>query len=111
MARIKGKRTIPVPVLLPAPKTASPDDAFCRMIARVANAPIRSANQDSSGAVHDDGLDAATLRGIARRWCARMIREGAFDIDELRGLDLALQDYTDDEFVGLIKGAVLTHLP
>lgn len=111
MIATKRQSNVPVPVLLPAPSTTPLDDALFKMLSRVATAPVRCADQGGDGAINRDGLDTATLRRIARRWCARMTEEKRFDFDELEGLDLALEHFSDQEFLAMVRGAVHVHMP
>ena len=73
----------------------------------MAKLPIRYGSQEGEGAITDAGLDPIGLRRFALTWCARMIARRAFPLDELRGLQVAVEDFTGDELVGLAKGAII----
>lgn len=85
------------------------DDVFFTWLARLAVLPIRRGGDKVLGLVRDDGLTAATLRALAIRWCQAELQRGRFDRDELRGLALALIQFTDGELRGMIEGAVIVY--
>lgn len=92
------------PVLPPQP---SLDEAFLSVLASAAKLPIRYGSQEGEGAITEGGLDPIGLRRFALAWCSRMIARRAFPLDELLGLQAAVEDFTGDELVGLAKGAII----
>lgn len=97
---------LPAPVVTPTPTTVL-DDAFFRMLALVSMAPVKPSAQEEPGAIHPDGLDVTNLRRMALRWCARARRERSFDPMEVQGLEMALEHFSDEEFIDMTRGAVL----
>lgn len=81
------------------------EDAFSRHITTLAALPIQTATQTDRGLLRSDGLDVRALRHLALRWCARASIRDCYGSEEVRGLALALADFSDSQFGSYVLGA------
>lgn len=110
MATPASKMSFPAvsPLTLLPPATPL-DEALARTLIDLALLPVRIATEKGHGVLLAKGPGPRTLRFMVLNWCRAQRDFANYDRDDLDGLMAAIEDFSDEELTGYVRGAAIAY--
>ncbi len=91
------------------PPTTPLDEAVTRTLVDLALLPVRIATEKGHGVLSAKGPGPRTLRFMIVNWCRVQWDFAHYDRDDLDGLMAAIEDFSDEELTGYVRGAAIAY--